>query len=303
MLHILGCFGADSYVATSCIGFSFLRVYLVKMQNPSTSNDPPPPTEPSNTGGISTAQFQLLMDEIKKNREDVQQRLDKLEGDVAAGQDNAAQIVVQKLKADRSYTFRKKGHEEQYRFNADIESHLNKAQGEAAKIHPSTEKERRSLEALKAQLQEGIQAIACRQKRIKVADRSDYGWAVVKAYDNDELASDSEDEKRLFKAEKTAEREISKRKRRSTKGKDVPAYQSTVVTQPIRAAPVSSGIMAGEPAGGTSSQPVSQWSQSTVRKIGPCFRPNKKHQALERIRANALCHTYQPVAVTITPLV
>ena len=79
------------------------------MQNPSTGNDPPPPTEPLNTGGISTAQFQLLMDEIKKNREDVQQRLDKLEGDVAAGQDNAAQIVVQKLKADRSYTFRKKG--------------------------------------------------------------------------------------------------------------------------------------------------------------------------------------------------
>ena len=94
----------------------------------------------------------------------------------------------------------------------------------------------------------------------------------MKAYDNDELASDSEDKKRLFKAEKTAKREISKRKRRSTKGKDVLAYQSTVVTQPIRAAPVSSGIMTGEPAGGTSSQPVSQWSQSTVRKIGPRFR-------------------------------
>ena len=46
------------------------------------------------------------MDEIRKNREDVQQRLDKLEGDVADGQDNAAQIVVQKLKANRSYTFR-----------------------------------------------------------------------------------------------------------------------------------------------------------------------------------------------------
>ena len=160
----------------------------------------------------------------------------------------------------------KKGHEEQYRFNADIESHLNKAQGEAAKVHPPTE-ERRSLEALKAQLQEGIQAIACRQKRIKVADRSDYGWVVVKAYDNDELASDSEDEKRLFKAEKTAKREISKRKRRSTKGKDVPAYQSTVVMQLIRAAPVSSGIMTGEPAGGTSSQPVSQWSALKIHLL------------------------------------
>ena len=69
---------------------------------------PPPSMEASgsNRGGISAAQ---LMDDIKKNREDVQQRLDKLKGNVAAGQDNAAQIVTQKLKADRSYTFHKKG--------------------------------------------------------------------------------------------------------------------------------------------------------------------------------------------------
>ena len=90
---------------------------------------------------------------------------------------------------------------------------------EAAKIQPTTEKEQKSLEALKNQLKEVIQAIACRQKRIKVADRSEYGWAVVKAYDSDESASDSEDEKRLFKAKKMTEREMSK-KRRSTRGKD-----------------------------------------------------------------------------------
>ena len=78
----------------------------------------------TSAGSISDEQFRMLMDEIKKNREDVNQRLDKLEGDVASGQENAAQIVVQKLKADRSYTFRKKGHEEQYRFNASIEGQL-----------------------------------------------------------------------------------------------------------------------------------------------------------------------------------
>ena len=41
----------------------------------------------------------MLMDEIKKSHEGVKQRL---EGDVAAGQDNAAQTIVQKPKADRS---------------------------------------------------------------------------------------------------------------------------------------------------------------------------------------------------------
>ena len=92
---------------------------------------------------------------------------------------------------------------------------------EAEKIQPATVKEQKSLDALKSQLKEGMRAIACRQKRIKVADRSEYGWAVVKAYDNDELASNSEDEKQLFKAEKTVEREVSKRKCRSTKGNQV----------------------------------------------------------------------------------
>ena len=44
----------------------------------------------SNTGGISAAQ---LMDDIRKNKEDLQQRLDKMEGNVTARQDNAAQIA------------------------------------------------------------------------------------------------------------------------------------------------------------------------------------------------------------------
>ena len=121
------------------------------------------------TRPIAKDQFQMLMDKIKKNRDDVQHRLDKLEGDVASRQT---------LKADRSYTFKKKGHEEQYRFNVDIEGYFNKAQAEAGKIQPATEKEQKSMVALKNQLKEGIQAIACRQKRIKVADHSDYGQSL-----------------------------------------------------------------------------------------------------------------------------
>ena len=61
----------------------------------------------TSSSAISDEQFRMLMDEIKKNRGDVNQRLDKLEGDVASEQENAAKTVVQKLKADRSYTIRK----------------------------------------------------------------------------------------------------------------------------------------------------------------------------------------------------
>ena len=47
-----------------------------------------------------------------------------------------------------------------------------------------------------------------RIKAIKIADKSDYGWATVTEYLSDELASDTEDEKRLYRSEKRAEKNI-----------------------------------------------------------------------------------------------
>ena len=48
--------------------------------------------------------------------------------------------------------------------------------------------------------------IRLRQKSIRLADRSEFGWSVVTEYDADELAEDSDDEKKIEKAEKAAER-------------------------------------------------------------------------------------------------
>ena len=45
-----------------------------------------------------------------------------------------------------------------------------------------------------------------RQKLIKIADRSKDGWKVVEEYESDELASNSEDEKRIRKAKEAASR-------------------------------------------------------------------------------------------------
>ena len=58
---------------------------------------------------------------------------------------------------------------------------------------------------MRVQLTEGRVDIAHRQKRIKIADRSEYGWTTVELYEHDELASDSADEKKLEKAEKEEE--------------------------------------------------------------------------------------------------
>ena len=53
---------------------------------------------------------------------------------------------------------------------------------------------------------EGRQLIKKRQKLIKLADRSKDGWLVVQEYESKELASNSEDEKKIRKAKLSAEK-------------------------------------------------------------------------------------------------
>ena len=73
---------------------------------------------------MSSEQFEKLMDEIKQMQAEKQEKIGKLQEEVGTNQDDAAQKIVKKLKADRGYTFRKKGYEQQFRFNADIDEHI-----------------------------------------------------------------------------------------------------------------------------------------------------------------------------------
>lgn len=49
-----------------------------------------------------------------------------------------------------------------------------------------------------------------RQKNIKIVDRSKHGWATVVEYEEDELANNSDNESRLFRAEARAGRKKQK---------------------------------------------------------------------------------------------
>ena len=146
-------------------------------RNDNLPANPPParPTEPSDMA----QQFQLVMMELRKTRDDMQPKFNTLQEEITARQDNATERVVKKLKVDQGYTFKKEGHEHQFRFNVEIEERIVKAQTEAAKIKLARTKEARALETLQQELKEGIQLIALQQKHIKVADRSEFGWATV----------------------------------------------------------------------------------------------------------------------------
>ena len=65
-------------------------------------------------------------------------------------------------------------------------------------------------------LKEGDKLITARQKLIRIADTSEYGWNTVAEYEEDKLADSSDDEKRLYRAELWAGRKmkVTKQKRK-----------------------------------------------------------------------------------------
>ena len=163
-----------------------------------------------------------LLKRLTDAHEATQRQLTQLQQQVTSAQVASTKLVVQKIEEERGYTFRKKGHEKQWRFNKAVYSHIDNALDELEKLPPATDdKTAKIVENVREELTQGREEIANRQKKIKMADRSEYSWGMVEAYERDELADDSADEKRMEKAEKEAERSAVKRKK--TKRSRVPS--------------------------------------------------------------------------------
>ena len=88
-----------------------------------------------------------------------------------------------------------KGNRKQFELNSLLNSILTRIEG-------SVENPSKVLKFVA----EGEQVIKERQKLIKVADKNREGCLVVQEYESDDLASDSEDEKKLRKAKSAVER-------------------------------------------------------------------------------------------------
>ena len=109
------------------------------------------------------------------------------------------------MRHDKPFEYKKKARGEQARFNAQVEETVQEAQ-EAL----STLEEAPALQRAQEALEKDAPLLAERQKLIKIADWSANGWGVVTKY----TADDSDDEKRLEKAEKAAQRKAGLRKRK-----------------------------------------------------------------------------------------
>ena len=125
-------------------------------------------------------------------------------------QQTLSQKIEKRLKTSDT-KFKKKSHTNQFEVNTEVREHLNDAKGYLLTEPPRVAK---AVELL----DEGMHVLDERNKDIEIADYSEFGWTTVEEYRKRGVADDSDDDKRLKKAEQSAAK-INTRKRTASRGR------------------------------------------------------------------------------------
>ena len=125
-----------------------------------------------------------ILEQLSAQKEDISQ----LQTDLRQNSKTVS-TEVKKIKERADFSWRKPGNKIQYLFNSETFNQANWAV------------ENQKFEYAQEVIGEGLTKIKQRNKHIKLADSSEGGWETVKQYQSNPLACDSEDEKKLQKAE------------------------------------------------------------------------------------------------------
>mgnify|MGYP000432886512 FL=1 len=104
-------------------------------------------------------------------------------------------------------------------------------------------------------------------KVIKIADKSQYSWATAQEYLSDELASDSEDEKRLFRSERKAEKKVKDAQKKHSQMYQHQRFQPYPPFNPNH----RSSLPTSDANSNTGSR-FGRYLGVRGRQIGPCFK-------------------------------
>ena len=154
---------------------------------------------------LITLNNQQMMDSFKALLQDTVGQIKRANEDAA----DLQMREIKKLKHSEPHKFKRKANEDQYKFNLKLGETLDNAKSAAQKSQ---------LEKVKSELEEGEKLLFERQKHILLADKSESGWFTVEEYKKHDLAENSDDEKRIFSAERRARATLStlKKKRSSS---------------------------------------------------------------------------------------
>ena len=222
----------------------------------------------------SSAQFAQLLAAINKVETNVDAKLSQMKRELVEERESADDRLVKKMRLEKRPVFKKISHEKQFDFNEQVRDKVESAVAALELPSPAVEKARTLLK-------EGEKHIDARQKNIKIADRSEHGWATVQEYEEDELADNSDDEKRLFRAETRAGRKLKQKNFKNAK-------KRSVSRKPVRASWWGPALTGGEPVHSNASALVGILPRLQVAKntsqgsggagtsqLGPCYMCGK----------------------------
>ncbi|KAK3088020.1 hypothetical protein FSP39_013577 [Pinctada imbricata] len=207
-----------------------------------------------------------ILERVEKQGENLQKELSELKIEV-----RGSAHAVKKLKSESQIKWKYEGNKVQHQFNSDLLEDVDQITWalQNSKYHYAEE--------LNSTLREKLSK---RNKLIKIADSSEAGWETVRQYETNPVASDSEDENKIFKAETRAIRKRKSKtkpipkKSRSNAETNAPAHNFRFPSsQPIPAQPFLAphAWLTGAPAYQSSiGQQYGDPSQFT-RQRGACF--------------------------------
>ena len=147
-------------------------------------------------GGAISLELQAVLDSQKDSiLQAVNAQFSGLKSSLLQQQADLTTQFASKVEAAEKYTFKKKGNEQQFKLNQKV----GKRSERALKALESG-----NADKVKEELKKGILLLKERQKLIKLADKSEFGWSTINEYVDDELAANEVDAKKIKKAEKRA---------------------------------------------------------------------------------------------------
>ena len=97
---------------------------------------------------LSESQFSSLLSAMQESQRRLDRKLAEFKSDVRQAQDEAATKAINRVRREKPYEFKRKAHEEQARFNAQVEESVQEAQDALATMDdsPSLQRAHEALE-------------------------------------------------------------------------------------------------------------------------------------------------------------
>ena len=184
----------------------FFFVVVTSLENPGTCGGT------SSSGDINNNIRELLL-ELRSQRSEINSLKEEVRG---ASQSVASE--VKKIKTVNDIRWRFEGNRLQFEFNSELEDSLKQTLWAL-----ENEKREYALELLNG----SCEKLKTRNKHIRIADSSEGGWETVRHYINYPLASDSDDESRLNRAESRAVKKKKSQQKSKPKTKASATYGYT----------------------------------------------------------------------------